>query len=137
MNLVARTPCEAAEEACLCRLRDILHQVDPRDASLCRLLEDVERHDRDRLEGLRGMERAVAAEEVDVEAYFPSLRVSLGEGRLTRDSAMYYVENLKEEAWRFFRDLARLATDEEARAAFAHVTMDELGEVARLRTVIL
>lgn len=133
----APTHCREAEEACLGRLGQILRQADPGDASLRRLLEDVERHDRSRMEELRRVESSGSAEELAVEAYFPSLRESLGEAPLNRDSAMYLVENLKVETWRFFRDLARLATREDAREAFTRAALDERGQVAWLRSVIL
>jgi hypothetical protein len=133
MNLIAPTACQA-EELCLDRIREILLQVDPADAPLRRLLEDVESRGQLQMEALRPLEGRA---ELDVETYFPSLGDSLGEGRLSRDSALYYVERLKEEAWRFFRDLARLATDAGAREAFTRAALDEIGQVARLREVIL
>lgn len=135
--LDSRAVCETAEDACLGRLREILLRLESGDHPLRRLIEDVERHDREAMEHLRMLEGGGPAETLDVEAYFPSLRVSLGEAALNRDSAMYYVETLKEEAWRFFRDLARVATDDVARAAYARLAMENLGDVARLRSVIL
>ena len=50
---------------------------------------------------------------------------------------MYYVESLKEEASRFFQKMAQSAMDDHARAIFTRIALGEIGQIARLRTVLL
>lgn len=126
-----------AEELCLSRIHEILQQADPSDVPLRRLLEDIERQNRKQLDEVRHVDASIEAVDIDVDACFPSLRESLGEAPLNRDSALYYVESLKDEAWRFFSRMARNAPDEDAREIFTHVSLSDLGQVAWLRSVIL
>jgi rubrerythrin len=128
-----------AEERCLNRVREILRRADPADAALRRLLQGVERQNRIQLESIReiGAEGEQEDVVVDLDAHFPSLRERLGEGPLNRDCALFFIERLKEEAWRFFERMALRAMDEDARAVYTHIALDDLGQVARLRAVIL
>jgi hypothetical protein len=130
------TLCLRAEEVCLNRIREIERQSDPRDPALHRLLREIESWGRAQLDQVAGM-GSPAGIQVRAEPYFPSVRERLGEAPLTRDSAMYYVENLKEEASRFFQKMAQAAMDDRARALFTRIALGELGQVARLRSVLL
>lgn len=132
-----RTLCMEAGALCLARIRAILRQADPADGALCRLLKDVERRSGLQLDELREARVEADMADLHVNACFPSLRERLGEAPLTRDSALYYVERLKDEVWRFFSRLARSAADEESRALLTRASLSELSQVAQLRTVIL
>jgi hypothetical protein len=132
-----QTPCAKVAERCLRRIREILRQADPADPALRRLLEDVERQHGFQLESVRSVEGCEDGNDDDPRQHFPSLQEHLGEGPLNRDCAMFYVESLKEEAWRFFQNMARRAMDDDARAVYTRIALHELGEVARLRTMIL
>lgn len=130
------TLCLRAEEVCLNRIREIERQSDPRDPALHRLLREIESWEREQLEQVAGM-GSPAGIQVRAEPYFPSASERLGEAPLNRDSAMYYVESLKEEASRFFQRMARAAMDDRARAIFTRIALGGIGQVARLRTVLL
>lgn len=142
MNLDVLAPperqnlCAKAEETCLRRVREILRQADPSDTPLRRLLEDIERQHQIQLESVRVVGEFEEGDD-DPRPHFPSLREHLGEGPLNRDYALFYIESLKEEAWHFYEKMARRAIDDDARAVCTHIALYELGEVARLRTVIL
>ena len=142
MNIDALAPdtqltlCLKAEEVCLKRIREIERQSDPGDQALHSLLREIEAWERDQLDQVAGM-GSPAAIQVRAEPYFPSARERLGEAPLSRDSAMYYLESLKEEASRFFQKMAQSAMDDHARALFTRIAQGGIGQVARLRTVIL
>ena len=133
------TLCLRAEEVCLRRIREIERQSDPRDTALHRLLREIESVGRAQLDRVAEISPPADAQDVEipVEPYFPSTRERLGEAPLNRDSAMYYLESLKVEASRFFQKMAQAAMDDRARAIFTHIALGELGQVARLRTVLL
>ena len=130
------TLCLRAEEVCLNRIREIERQSDPRDPALHRLLREIEAWERAQLDQVANMGRP-AGIQVQAEPYFPSTRERVGEAPLNRDSAMYYVESLKEEASRFFQKMAQSSLDDRARAVFTRIALGEIGQVARLRTVLL
>jgi hypothetical protein len=132
-----RTLCLNAEEVCLRRLREIDRQADPGDLPLHRLLRDVESAMLAQLHALAHLGEAESPATADPAPYFPSVRERLGEGPLSRDGALYHLENLKEETARFFQRMALAAMDDEARAIYTHIALDEFGHVARLRTVLL
>lgn len=142
MNLETLTPANLrsswaqAEELCLSRIHEILRQADPSDVPLRRLLGDIERQNRVQMDEVRHVDANIEAPD-DVDACFPSLRDSLGEAPLNRDSAPHYVDSLKKDACRFFSKMARNAPDEDTRAIFIQVSLSELDQVARLRMVIL
>ena len=133
------TLCLRAEEVCLRRIREIERQSDPHDAALHRLLREIESVVHAQLDRVAEIGPSAKAQEpeIPVEPYFPSTRERLGEAPLNRDSAIYYVESLKVEASRFFQKMAQAAMDDRARAIFTHIALGELGQVARLRTVLL
>ena len=133
------TLCLKAGEFCLRRIREIERKSDPSDTALHRLLRDIESWERAQIDQVAeiGGPAGPYDAEARVDPYFPSARERLGEAPLTRDSAMYYVENLKEEASRFFQKMAMAAMDERSRAVFTHIALGGLGQVARLRTVLL
>ena len=133
------TLCLRAEEVCLRRIREIERQSDPRDAALHRLLREIESVGRAQLDQVAEIAYPAGPQDVEipVEPYFPSTRERLGEAPLNRDSAMYYLESLMVEASRFFQKMALAAMDDRARAIFTHIALGELGQVARLRTVLL
>jgi hypothetical protein len=134
-----RTLCRKAGELCLARIRAIRRRTDPGDPSLRRLLEEVERRDRLQLDEILGVDPDAETDDggADPAAYFPSAHERFGEAPLDRESALYLVERLLEEAWRFFQNMARTSDREDARAVYTRIALRELGEVARLRTVIL
>ena len=134
-----RTLCRKAEELCLARIRAILRQTDPNDPALRRLLEDIEQRDGLHLDEILRMEPDAGDldDEADPSIHFPSARVRLGEAPLDRETAMYHLESLMEDAWRFFKDRARGSDREEARAVYSRIALDQLGLVAHLRTVLL
>ncbi|HEX7901855.1 MAG TPA: hypothetical protein VF950_29120 [Planctomycetota bacterium] len=133
------TLCLKAGEFCLRRILEIERKSDPADTALHRLLREIESWERAQLDQVAEIGRPAGLQdpETAVDPYFPSARERLGEAPLNRDSAMYYVENLKEEASRFFQEMARAAMDERSRAIFTHIALGGLGQIARLRTVLL
>lgn len=129
--------CVKAEELCLNRIREIMRQADPSDPALRHLLADIERLNRVQLDEVAHLGLAEPEADADLTSYFPSVRERLGEAPLNRDSAMYFIETLKEEASHFFQRMARSAMDDGARTVYSHIALRELCQVARLRSVIL
>ncbi len=130
-----------AERVCLRRLAEIERRADPKDGPLHSLLRQVEANEREHLQ-----EVAQYAADLDgqglvdpelVATEFPSIRERLGESPLDREAALYYVESIKEEAFRFFRRLSDAVTDADVRALLRRIALGEIGEVARLREVVL
>lgn len=130
-----------AERVCLRRLAEIQRRADPKDEPLHSLLRRVEADEREHLQ-----EVAQVAADLDgsgiadpelVVVEFPSTRERLGESPLDRDAALYYVESLKEEAYRFFRRLSDAVADDDVRAMLRRIALGEIGEVVRLREVLL
>ena len=131
------TLCLKAEEVCLRRIRDIKRMADPGDPALHHLLREIESGELAQLSQVAKLGKPTGLHDVEVESYFPSTRERLGEAPLSRDSAMYYVERLKEEASHFFQKMAQVAADDRARAILTQIALGELGQVAQLRTVLL
>jgi hypothetical protein len=131
------TLCLQAEEVCLRRIREIQRKADPGDPALHHLLREIESGECAQLSQVANIGKPAGLHNVEVEPYFPSTRERLGEAPISRDSAMYYVERLKEEASRFFQKMAQAAMDDRARAIFTRIALGELGQVAQLRTVLL
>lgn len=129
------TLCRRVEELCLDRILEIERRSDPSDSALRVLLREIESGDRAQLETVPPVH---AASSLGLpELSFPSSRESLGEAPLTRENAIYHVESLKAEASRFFQRMAGAVEDPTARQLFTRLALAGLGQVIRLRTVIL
>lgn len=127
-----------AEDLCLRRMEDIQKLADPADVPLRRLIRDLEDEESAERERVTLHEAPADLDAPgDLETEFPSVRERLGEGPLSRDNAMYYLEALKQDAFRFFQKLARSTQDEAARAYFTRLALEAMGQVARLREMIL
>lgn len=129
-----------AERVCLQRLAEIERRADPKDGPLHSLLRQVEASQQEYLQEVTQVAAEFDQAVVDPDllaAEFPSVRERLGESPLGRDAALFYVESLKEEAFHFFRRLSDVVPDEELRAMFRRIALGEIGDVARLREVVL
>jgi len=127
-----------AEDLCLRRMEAIEKRADPADGPLRRLIHDLEDEESAERKQVSSHESpADLCAPASLESEFPSLRDRLGEGPLSRDNALYYLEALKQDAFRFFQKLARTTSDEAARAYFTRLALDAMGQVVRLREMIL
>jgi hypothetical protein len=135
--------CTRTEEACVQRLRAILDRADPSDEPFRGLIGELMQEEAEHAETIRSYQEKIscplvwrmngALMERLVAEYFPSLREGLGEGRLSRKGAAYFIESLETDSSRFYRALAECAPDTESRDVFARMAAGEESHVRELR----
>ena len=139
--------CERAEGACAQRLREISGRADPADAPLLRFLGSLVSEEEAHLDAIRQFSRKVPGPPVWlldemlldhlVRSRFPSFGQGFGEGRLSRDNALYYAECVEKESSRFYRALSEEAPDPESRDFFRTVAEGEESHLKHIQTTLL
>ncbi|MBI3098733.1 MAG: hypothetical protein HYY93_10915 [Planctomycetes bacterium] len=68
-----------------------------------------------------------------MKEYFPSLSAKVGNGPLASPEARRRARAIEEESWRFYREMAARAKDEQSRHLFRSVADGEQAHMARVR----
>ena len=124
------------------QLQRILEWIEPEDASLRDLLEEMAADTRMRRDLIELKIRQTSflrprnLELKNVRSSFPSLSHDLGEGPLSRDIALYLIELLEEESATFYQELAQQAADETTLHFFLEISGGELKHLDYLRTAL-
>ncbi len=139
--------CERAEGACVRRFREIAEQADPGDQPLLGFLKDLVSEEEGHLSAIRRFSEKLPGPEVwrldemllehMIRSHFPSFSRGFGEGRLSRDNALYFAECVEKESSRFYRDLSDGAPDPEARDFFRRVAEGEESHLKNIQTILL
>jgi hypothetical protein len=138
--------CAHAHRICVDRFGDIGRNSDREDRSLQQLLEDMAEKAKRQSQVVEEYERGLSDPAPDMKVdemkrlirkSFTSLSQSFGEGVLHRDIALFFAESLEEEASRFYRRIAELAPDWDARDFFLEMSERERLELRHLRDVVL
>lgn len=139
--------CGYAHQKCIARFERIGKNADPADRSLQELLGEMARRAEGQCESVEEYEGRlpdpggpeVSPDDADhlIRRCFPSHTKGFGEGLVHRDVALFYAESTEEEAARFYRTLAEIAPDWEARTFFQEMSEREASKLRHLREVVL
>lgn len=139
--------CRRAATAAAGRLRALAGRVQPGDAPLRRLFENLARNEESRLEEMNRFDARIEVlapegfqeEDLDqlVGRFIPSLAITSDSRYVDREVGTYLAECLQEESARLYSTLAAQAPDEESRAFFLQSKEAEESGVRFVRQVLL
>lgn len=139
--------CGHAHQRCIARFERIGKNADPADRSLQELLGEMARRAEGQYETVKEYEGRLSETEATesspneaeslIQNFFTSPSKGFGEGVLHRDVALFFAESMEEEAARFYRTLAEIAPDWEARTFFQEMSEREALKLRHLREVVL